>query len=133
MPIASAKQSKFEMAMSSPSTALPDVLDDASLKDSQKALSDLQARVAQLIVTFTPQHAEVRKVQAQISSIEASLTRARGDIVTRLRNDFDAAQRREKLLDNAYQSQLQLVTSKAEELAHYNLIETGCGRDSQTL
>ena len=79
-----AKQSKYEMATTSPPGALPDVLDDVDLKDSQKSLADLQAKLAQLNVTFTPSHAEVRKVQAQIAAIE---TLARG--VARQHPDAD--------------------------------------------
>ncbi len=116
------KQSKFEMASSSPATALPDVLDDPSLKDSQKTLTDLQAKLAQLAVTFTPNHAEVRKVQAQITSIQASLEASRTNILTRVHKDFEAAQRREALLESTYRQQVHLVAGKAEEIAHYNLL-----------
>ena len=117
-----AKQSKYEMASSSPAGALPDVLDDPSLKDEQKALSDLQARLAQLQVTFTPSHAEVRKVQAQITTIESSLEASRSNILTRVRKEFDGASRRETLLQTTYNDKARLVSSKAEEAAHYNLL-----------
>ncbi len=117
------RQSKYEMASSSPPSALPEVLDDPALKASQSVLADLKAKLAQLSVTFTPQHAEVRKVRAQIASIESSLDASSASILTRVRNDFDAAQRRERLLESTYQSQLRLVSSKAEALAHYNLLK----------
>jgi succinoglycan biosynthesis transport protein ExoP len=117
------KQSKFEMASSSPAGALPDVLDDETLKDSQKTLADLQARLAQLNVTFTPSHIEVRRVQAQITAIESSLGESRGNILTRLQKDFEGAQRREALLATAYATQAHLLSGKAEETAHYNLLK----------
>jgi len=117
-----AKQSKYEMAASSPPGALPDVLDDVALKDSQRSLAELETKLAQLQVTYTPQHAEVRKVQAQIAAIQASLEGSRGNILTRVRKDFEAAERREKLLESAYAAQAHLVSSKAEETAHYNLL-----------
>jgi capsular exopolysaccharide synthesis family protein len=117
------KQSKYEMATSSPAGALPDVLDDPSLKDSQKSLADLQAKLAQLTVTFTPSHAEVRRAQAQINAIEASLAASRANIVTRIRKEYEAAQRRETLLVNAYTAQARLVSGKAEETAHHNLLK----------
>ena len=55
------KQSKYEMAVASPAGALPEVLDDATLKETQAALGELQAKLAQLQVTFTPQNAEVKR------------------------------------------------------------------------
>ena len=101
----------------------PDVLDDPSLKDSQKSLVDLQAKLAQLTVTYTANHAEVRRVQAQISTIETSLTASRTNIVTRIRKEYEAAQRRESLLATAYAQQAGLVSAKAEETAHYSLLK----------
>lgn len=118
-----AKQSKYEMAATSPTGALPDVLDDLSLKDTQKALADLQARLAQLRVTFTPNHAEVKRVQAQIAATEASLQAAGANVLTRIRKEFEAAERREKLLANAYTAQAREVSGHAEEAAHYSLLK----------
>ena len=41
----------------------------------------------------------------------------------RIRNDYEGAMRREKLLSAAYASQTHLVSAKAEEAAHYNLLK----------
>jgi capsular exopolysaccharide synthesis family protein len=118
-----AKQSKNEMATSSPPGALPDVLDDPSLKESQRSLADLKTKLAQLSVTFTANHTEVRRVQAQIDAIEASLAGVRTNVLTRIRKDYESAKRREDLLTSAYQAQARLVSGKAEETAHYNLLK----------
>jgi capsular exopolysaccharide synthesis family protein len=117
------KQSKFEMASSSAPEALPDVLDDASLRTAQASLSELQARLAQLRITFTSNHPEVRRLEAQIDSVQSSLVRARSNILTRIGNEFAAAQRREALLDGAYKRQAETVAGKAEELARYSLLK----------
>jgi succinoglycan biosynthesis transport protein ExoP len=117
------KQSKYEMAMASPVGALPDVLDDTSLKDSQKAITDLQTRLAQLRISYTVNHPEVKKVQAQIASLEVTLQRERSNIVTRIRNEYEAAQRREKLLASAYQGQAARVSAQADAEAHHSLLQ----------
>jgi capsular exopolysaccharide synthesis family protein len=118
-----AKQSKYEMASSSPLGALPEVLDDEKLSESQRQLSDLKAKLALLLVTFTPNHVEVRKVQAQITAIEKTLEGSRGNVLTRIRKDFEAAQRREMLLESSYKTQASQLSGKAEAVAHYNLIK----------
>lgn len=118
-----AKQSRFEMASNSPAESLPDVLDDEAMKRTQGSMAELQAKLAQLTVTFTPKHAEVRRVQVQIESLEKTLVRAQENAVTRIRKDFEAAQRRETLLQAAYDAQAHLVSSKSEETAHYNLLK----------
>ena len=117
------KQSKYEMASTSPLGALPDVLDDLSLKDSQKTLADLQARLALLRVTFTASHAEVKKVEAQIAAIEVTLEGSRSNILTRIRKEYEGARRRETLLVDTYTAQARLVSGKAEEVAHYSLLK----------
>lgn len=117
------KQSRYEMASSSPAESLPDVLDDPALKTTQQSMAELQAKVAQLLVTFTPKHAEVRRVQVQIESLQKTLERAQTNAVTRIRKDFEAAERREALLQKAYESQTRLVSGQAEETSHYNLLK----------
>jgi succinoglycan biosynthesis transport protein ExoP len=118
-----AKQSKYEMAATSPAGALPDVLDDEPLKDTQRSLADLQAKLAELQVTFTSGHSEVKRVLAQISAIEAALESSRTNILTRIRKEYEAAERREALLAKAYADQTRLLSGKAEETAHYNLLK----------
>jgi succinoglycan biosynthesis transport protein ExoP len=68
------KQSKFELAAASPLDAMPDVLDDSGLQDTQKTLVDLKRQLAQLRVTFTPNHTDVKRIESQINLLESSLT-----------------------------------------------------------
>ncbi len=117
------KQSKYEMAAASPVGAVPDVLDDSSLRDSQTALDDLKSKLAQMRVTFTPNHQDVKRLQAQITSMEAAQENDRSNILTRIRNEYQAAQRREKLLLASYTQQARLVSEEAEKAAHYNLLK----------
>ena len=118
-----AKQSKFEMANGSPLDALPDVVDDSNLADYQHSLTELRQKLAQLRTTFTPVHPEVRKVQAQITTLEAQLEKERANILRRIRNEYEAAVRREKLLSAAYAGQAQLVTDQAAKISHYNILK----------
>ena len=117
------KQSKYEMARSSPAEALPDVLDDVSLKTAQASLADLTAKLAQLKVTFTPNATEVKRLQAQIDTIEVSLEASRANILVRIRKEYEGAERREALLTGAYNAQAHLLSGQAEETAHYNLLK----------
>ena len=117
------KQSRYEMAVRTTPSGLPEVLDDESLQQSRKTLQDLQQKLAQLSVTFTPNHAEVKRVQAQIAALEGSLTSSRGDIQSRLRTEYEAAQRRESLLQGEYVRQAGVVSGQAEQTARYNLLK----------
>ncbi len=117
------KQSRYEMATASPVGAVPDVLDDSSLRDSQTTLDELKSRLAQMRVTFTPNHQDVKRLQAQITSMEAAQESDRSNILTRIRNEYQAAERREKLLLASYTEQAHLVSQEADKAAHYNLLK----------
>ena len=119
------KQSKYEMASKSPTDALPAVLGEPLVKDTR--LSELEAELARLQVQFTPNNIAVKRVQAQIDALKTvadSDQRANAsNTLARLRAEFEGAQRREKLLSAAYASQAHLVSAKADEAAHYNLLK----------
>jgi capsular exopolysaccharide synthesis family protein len=117
-----AKQSRYELAFASAPGGVPEVLEDESLRAAQGNLQALEAKLAQLSVTFTPNHAEVRRVRAEIAAIESSLKTSRGDILAKIRTEFEAARRRESLLQGEYVKQASLVSGQAEQTAHYNLL-----------
>src|SRR5581483_666441 len=93
-----AKQSRWEMANSSPAEALPDILNDPTLRDYQTKLTALERQSAELRQVYTPEHAKVKRIQAQIATLQVALGRTRSDILKRIKNEYDEAQRREMLL-----------------------------------
>jgi polysaccharide biosynthesis transport protein len=117
-----AKQSRFEMVSASPLGTQPEVLDNESLGDSQAALAPLRAKLAELKVVFTANHAEVRQVEAQIVALQAAQQETRASIKSRISQEFEAAKRREALLTKAYTTQANAMSGKAEETAHYSLL-----------
>ena len=69
------KQSKFELVSSAPPESLPEVLDDKTLEDYQVKLTDLRRELAELSSTLTLAHPSVKKVEAQVATLEAALQR----------------------------------------------------------
>jgi polysaccharide biosynthesis transport protein len=118
-----ATQSKFELISASPVEALPQVLDDPSLKDYQSKLTDLRRQLAELSSTLTPAHYKVQRVQAQIDELESALNAERKNVVTRLRNEFTAAFEHEKLLNDEFGRQLKTLSSQAAKEVHYNILK----------
>jgi polysaccharide biosynthesis transport protein len=117
------KESRWEMATSSPAEALPDILNDSNLRDYQIKLTELQRQLAELGETFTPEHPKVKRVQAQIAPLQAALERERGNILKRIRNEYDEALQREKLLTTDYASQRRVVTGEGEKAIQYNILK----------
>ncbi len=116
------KQSKYESSTSNTADGLPEVLDDHSVREYELKLTDLRRQLAELSSALMPTHYKVERVQAQIDEIQRALEKAQSAIVKRLGNEFEAAQRRERLLSGDYNRQYRLVSSQLEKTVHYDLL-----------
>jgi capsular exopolysaccharide synthesis family protein len=116
-------QSKYELASTASPESLPEVLDDKTLGEYQVKLTDLRRQLAELSSSLTPAHPAVNKVQAQIAALESALEKERTNVIQRIRNEFESAQRRENLLARNYASQARLVSEQAAKVAHYNILK----------
>ena len=117
-----AKQSQYEMASAGPDS-VPAVLDNAYLREYQVKLEDLQRQLAELSSTLTPQHYKIRQLETQITQLNATIARQRDNIIGRMREEFEAAQRREALLLTAYQAQMGVVAEQAGKGVQYNMLK----------
>jgi len=116
------KQSRHEMAASSPVESLPEVLNDTTLRDYQGKITDLRRQMAELTTTFTVSHPSVKRVQAQLATLEGALERERAAFLRRIRNEYDEARSQEKLLLEEYTRQGRLVSQDAEKSVQYNIL-----------
>ena len=107
----------------SPPEALPDVLNDLSLRDYQTKLTELHRQEAELAATYKPEYSKVKEVDAQIAPLQAAVEHERQAILERIRNEFEEAQRREKLLEADYAVQSKVVTQDAEKAIQYNILK----------
>jgi polysaccharide biosynthesis transport protein len=118
-----AKQARFELAQSSPPDSLADILNDATLRDLQVKITDLKRQYADLSTVFNPEFSKVRRVQAELQSLEAAFDRKRTDVLNRIRTDYEEASRRERLLSNAYDGQTAAVTGQGQKAIQYNILK----------
>jgi capsular exopolysaccharide synthesis family protein len=117
------EQARYERASASPADALPEVLDDGTLRDYQVKLTDLRRQSAELMSTLTPEHYRVQEVGAQIAELETALNRRRASVLGRTRNQYDSAVRREKLEAAAYAAQAGLVGQQAAKSVRYKSLK----------
>lgn len=118
-----ARESKYEMAVKSSPESLPDVLDDGPLRDAQMKLTELQRQWAELNSTFQPGYYKIKNVKAQISELEGILKKQRSNILERIRNEYLAAARREKMLGENYRLQTGVVSGQAATSVHYQTLK----------
>jgi capsular exopolysaccharide synthesis family protein len=115
------KQSHYELAKTSPPDALGDVLNDNSLRDTSAKMSDLRRQIASLSAVFTPGYSKLQQAQAELATLETTFASQRAAIVKHIDDDYLEAANKEKLLANAYDSQIAVVTGQGEKLIQYNI------------
>jgi len=118
-----ARQTRYELTLNNPPESLGEVLDDTVLRNYQQTLDGLKRQLAVLSVTYTNKDRKVQKVNAEIASAQKAYDAELTSTVTRIKNDYQAAVRQEKLLSGAYNSQSSRVGSQAAETAQYNSLK----------
>ena len=117
------RQARHELASKSPPETLPEILDSASLRESQNRINELKRQLAELLSSFTPAYYKVERVQAQLATLEPLLQKETENVMGRIRNEYADAKRREDLLIEAYQRQAQLVSVQAGRAVHYDILK----------
>ena len=118
-----AKQSRYELVRTATPESLPDVLNDNTLREYQRTLTNLRSQDADLATVFTAEHSSRKRLLAQIATVEAALSRERDAILERIRNDYEEARRREKLLADDYAGQTELVTDQTGKSIQYSILK----------
>ena len=123
------KQTRYELTLKYPPEALGEVLDDAVLRGYQQKINLLKQEEAALEVRYTPKHAKVREVDAQLGSVEKDYQNEIHSVLLRIKNDYEAASQQQRMLTQAYNSQAQRVGAEAAKASQYNSLK----RDAETL
>jgi succinoglycan biosynthesis transport protein ExoP len=124
-------QAQVEVSHNNPSEAMPQVLDDPTLRDNRSRLADLRRQLSDLSVTLTPQNYKIQQLNAQIADLEQQSAHQRADIIKRLGVQNSATARRKQLLAQAYNQQLGVVSEQSVKEVRYNILkkEVDANRD----
>ena len=126
-----AKQSRYELAQTTPPDALPDVLNDLSLRDVHMKINELKRQIAELSAVYTPDYAKVKRAQADLVQLQESFNQDRATILDRIKNDYQESARRESLLSAAYETQNAEVSGQGEKLIQYNILKRDADSNRQ--
>lgn len=117
------RQSKLELVGQVSVESLPEILDDPTIRDYNLKLTDLRRQLAELSASFTPAHYRVQQVVQQITEITKALNLARTNLLTRMRNEYEASQRHVNLLQQACAEQLKQVALASHKAVEYNMMK----------
>jgi capsular exopolysaccharide synthesis family protein len=95
----------------------------SSLRLYEDKLADLQQQRAQLAVTYTPDYSKMKRLDAQIASLQDSITNEKKSIVRRAQNEYLQASREEALLAQSYAKQSALVSQLGKRAIQYNILQ----------
>jgi capsular exopolysaccharide synthesis family protein len=118
-----AKQSRFELAQNSPPDSLADVLNDTGLRETQSKINDIKRQIADLGAVFNPEYTKIKRLEAELETLQSAFDHSRTDILSRIRTDYEEARRKENLLAAAYKSQAFEVTGQDEKAIQYNILK----------
>ncbi|MDQ2775346.1 MAG: polysaccharide biosynthesis tyrosine autokinase [Acidobacteriota bacterium] len=118
-----AQQSRYDLVATAPADSLPEVLDDPVLREYQARLTELRRQLAELQPVLAPGHYKVQQIQSQITEMEGAMDGKRANILSRIKNEFDAAEHEEKILAGNYAAQVQLVSGQSVNAIQYDILK----------
>jgi succinoglycan biosynthesis transport protein ExoP len=95
--------------------SIPDVNGSARVDKLRDRISALKERRDALMVVYTTEWPEVKKIDAQLKGLEAELAKAPPEIVTSMQRRYEAAVSRENLLRRSYEEQKGTTTQQTRD------------------
>ena len=109
-------QAKYEAAkVEKDPYSIPDVQTSERIARLREKISGLKERRDSLLVVYTPEWPEVKKIDAQLKPLEADLAKAPLEVVSAMRGRYEAAVARENSLRRAYQQQQGTTTQQTRD------------------
>src|SRR5688572_16708316 len=109
-------KAKYEAARSQPdSFSIPDVQASKRIDALRERISELIEKRDALLVIYTPEWPEVKKLEAQIKPIEDQLAKAPTEIVNSMKRRYEAAAAKEQSLRRSYDQQKGKTTQQTRD------------------
>ncbi|MDQ3665013.1 MAG: polysaccharide biosynthesis tyrosine autokinase [Acidobacteriota bacterium] len=106
-------QAQYEAARrETDSFSIPDVQASARVEKLRDRISELNERRAALLMIYTREWHEVKKIEAQIKPIEAELAKAPTEIVSSMKRRYEAAVAKQNSLNRSYEQQKGTTTQQ---------------------
>jgi capsular exopolysaccharide synthesis family protein len=95
--------------------SVPDVTTSGGVEKLRDRISDLKQRRDALLVIYTPEWPEVKKIDAQLEGLEAELQKRPAEIVTSMQRRYEAALSKENQLRRSYEQQKGTTTQQTRD------------------
>ena len=95
--------------------SVPDVQASARIEKLRERISALEERRNALLIVYTSEWPEVKKIDAQLKALEAELNKAPSEVLTSMKRRYEAAASRESLLRGSYEQQKGTTTQQTRD------------------
>ena len=101
----------------------PGILENKLVQDLTTNLNELTREFAQLSQLFKPDYPRAQQVKRQIETVQKNLDAAKRTLVANKEHVYNAAVRREQMLEAALKDQRKVVAEIAERSIQYNILK----------
>jgi succinoglycan biosynthesis transport protein ExoP len=109
-------QAQFEAAKREKDPfSIPDVQDSKRIEKLRERISELQEKRDAMLVIYTKEWPEVKKIDVQLERLQADLEKGPAEVVTSLQRKYEAALAREQSLRGAYEQQKGTTTQQTRD------------------
>jgi len=118
-----ARESQYKGVSAGQRGAVVNVVNNDVVRQYQVALTDLRRQLADLETLLKPESYKVVRLKAQISELQSALEKEVEQARGSLKEDYEAARRREAALDRAFKAQSELVSEISSKMVRYNVLK----------
>jgi succinoglycan biosynthesis transport protein ExoP len=110
---------------------IPEIQDDRRVQDLRKELESLKQKRAELLVTYTPEWPDVKKIDEQIKPVQQALAKAPAEVVSGMKAKYEEALGKENLLREAFNQQAGENAQQNQDMIQLNVIKQQLATDQQ--
>lgn len=118
-----ARELSFELASSVDRESLAALPEGSNPRQLESELTELEAQHAKLLQDFLPKHPQVVILEQRMATVQAALEKGRDAVVRRLLNEYKSAEQQEKVIQQAYDGQADLVTMQLRLSADHQVLK----------
>lgn len=117
------KEANFALVRSTNYDALPSVQQNQVLQELAKKRADVNDQYVEALNQFGPRYPKVQRLAAQLKEVNQLIELEKQAVAKEIEAEYDAARKREALLEGALAKQKAEANEVAEKLVHYNILK----------
>jgi capsular exopolysaccharide synthesis family protein len=128
-----AYNSALETSRTAGKWAIPEVLKNDNIQKLRARISELEEKEAALLVTYTKEWPEVKKVDEQIAQLKVQLDRGPEEVISGMKNRFEATRKKEAGLRADYNREYSQANQQSIAATGLTDIDQAIENDRQNL